>query len=81
MSPELRHWNLDEPLQMITCPVLLVQGERDRFGSIAQLTRIAQQVSGPCFQAHLPDIDHWPHRECAEHLIDLVISFAESIDP
>jgi pimeloyl-ACP methyl ester carboxylesterase len=62
LSAEFRHWNLEEYLPPITCPVLLIQGEDDEYGSIRQLETIARGVRGPVETVILPHCGHAPHR-------------------
>jgi pimeloyl-ACP methyl ester carboxylesterase len=62
LSPEFRHWNLEEYLPRITCPVLLIQGEDDEYGSVRQLETIAGSVRGPVDTVILPHCGHSPHR-------------------
>jgi pimeloyl-ACP methyl ester carboxylesterase len=39
-ASDFRHWNIEEYLPAITCPVLAIQGEDDEYGTMEQLHRI-----------------------------------------
>lgn len=62
LDPAFRNWNIEEYLPRISCPVLVIQGEQDEYGTTTQLDAIARQVP----QARtvlLPDCRHSPHRD------------------
>lgn len=44
LSPAFRHWNIEDELATIRCPVLAVQGEDDEYGTLAQIRRIARRL-------------------------------------
>jgi pimeloyl-ACP methyl ester carboxylesterase len=62
LHPEFRRWNIEEYLARIAVPVLLIQGEDDQYGTVAQVEAIASQVSGPVEMLILPDCAHAPHQ-------------------
>ena len=61
LSPAFRDWNLEQYLPAITCPVLLVQGDADEFGTTAQLDSIESHVQGPVERVMVPGAGHSPH--------------------
>ena len=62
LHPDFRDWNIEDCLAAIRCPVLLIQGEDDQYGTVAQVEAIARQVSGPVEILMLPDCAHSPHQ-------------------
>ena len=62
LHPDFRRWNIEDYLADIRCPVLLIQGEDDQYGTVAQIDAIAGQVSGPVETVMLPDCAHSPHQ-------------------
>ena len=66
LSPGFRAWDITAELAELRCPVLLVQGEDDAYGTEAQLTAIAQAVRGPVETAMLPDCGHVPHQQARD---------------
>jgi pimeloyl-ACP methyl ester carboxylesterase len=46
LSSEFRSWNIEESLGQITCPVLLIQGEQDEYGTEAQVQAIKDRIPG-----------------------------------
>ena len=61
LHPDFRRWNIEEYLPGVACPVLLIQGEDDQYGTTAQVEAIARQVAGPAAILMLPDCAHSPH--------------------
>ena len=62
LHPDFRRWNIEDYLAGIRCPVLLIQGEDDQYGTPAQVEAIARQVAGPVETLMLPDCAHSPHQ-------------------
>jgi pimeloyl-ACP methyl ester carboxylesterase len=62
LDPAFRNWNLEAFLPRITAPTLIVQGDADEYGTLAQVDAIARQHGGPCEQLIVPGAGHAPHR-------------------
>ncbi len=75
LMPSFRAWNCEDCLSRITCPVLVIQGEDDEYGSPAQLDRIKAQASGPVETVLLPRCAHEPHREHEETTLAIMARF------
>jgi pimeloyl-ACP methyl ester carboxylesterase len=56
-------WNIDSQLGKIQCPLLLIQGEQDAYGTPEQLTRISRAVKGAVSIRTFINCGHFPHRE------------------
>ena len=59
----------------VTAPVLLIQGDRDAYGTSAQLDAIERGVSVPVTRTWLEDCGHAPHRESPEATLDAIAAF------
>jgi pimeloyl-ACP methyl ester carboxylesterase len=75
LTPEFHHWTIEPRLSGITCPVLLIQGELDQYGSPEQILAIARRVSGPAEVMLLPGCGHAPHVERAEEVLETIARF------
>ena len=75
LSPEFRGWNIEDQLPLVTCPVLVIQGDDDEYGTPAQVEAIARQVRGRVTVRMLPACGHAPHRERPEAVLDAVAEF------
>lgn len=63
LAPEFRDWNITAALSAIACPVLLIQGADDAYGTLAQLDAIEHGLAGPHERVVLERCGHSPHRE------------------
>jgi len=62
LDPDFRQWNIEEYLAPITCPVLVIQGQNDEYGTLAQVQAIQRLI--PATQMRiLPRCGHSPHRD------------------
>lgn len=62
LDARFRNWTIEEYLAAIRCPVLLIQGEQDEYGSFAQIDAIkARAARAECFL--LAECGHAPHRD------------------
>jgi pimeloyl-ACP methyl ester carboxylesterase len=62
LSPAFRAWNIEAELATIACPVLVIQGEDDEYGTLEQINRIARRLPKTRLLA-LPKCGHSPHRD------------------
>ncbi len=75
LSPAFRDWNIEDRLGGIDAPVLLVQGDRDDYGTFAQLDAIERGVHGPVTRLELADAGHAPHLDAREEVVAAVVAF------
>jgi pimeloyl-ACP methyl ester carboxylesterase len=78
LDPAFRAWNIEEYLPRITCPVLLIQGRDDEYGTLAQLDRIERQVKGPVERVVIEDCRHAPQRDQPEATLAAITRFVRS---
>ena len=62
LDPGFRAWNIEASLPRITAPTLVVQGEADEYGTLAQVDAIAMQLGGRYEVMIVPGAGHAPHR-------------------
>jgi pimeloyl-ACP methyl ester carboxylesterase len=79
LSAEFRSWNIESCLSAITCPLLIVQGEDDEYGTTRQVDAIAAQVSGPAQALVLPACGHTPHRDQPQTVLAAMAKFIRSL--
>jgi pimeloyl-ACP methyl ester carboxylesterase len=75
LSPEFRRWNIEEYLPLIQCPVLVVQGEDDQYGTLKQVDAVMTQVEGPAESLVLPHCGHAPHSERPDEVLEATGGF------
>jgi pimeloyl-ACP methyl ester carboxylesterase len=82
LSPEFRQWNIEEYLPAIECPVLVVQGEDDQYGTVKQVDAVTTQVGGPAESLILSRCGHSPHSEKPDEVLAAAARFIQSaLDP
>jgi pimeloyl-ACP methyl ester carboxylesterase len=74
LHPEFPRWNIEDVLPRIDCPLLLVQGTDDQYGTLAQLDAIERAVTGPVERVHLP-CRHSPQLEAPGTTLALATRF------
>lgn len=77
LRPEFRQWNIEEYLPAIECPVLVVQGEDDQYGTVKQVDAVVNQVGGPAESLVLPRCGHSPHSERPEEVLEAAAQFVK----
>jgi pimeloyl-ACP methyl ester carboxylesterase len=75
LHPDFRRWNIEEFLPGIRCPVLVIQGEDDQYGSAAQVEAIARQASGTVEILMLADCAHSPHQAQKDATLEAIVNF------
>lgn len=75
LSEEYGTWNIEKFLPQIKCPVFIMQGLNDEYGSEAQVDGIVNQVSGKAKKLMIPAIGHTPHKEARETVLEQTTKF------
>ncbi|MFP5379124.1 MAG: alpha/beta fold hydrolase [Vicinamibacteria bacterium] len=75
LHPGFLAWNIERALPRVTCPVLVIQGEADEYGTAKQVEAIAAGVGGAVETVWLGDCGHSPHRDQPAAVLDAVAAF------
>ena len=78
LSPEFSSWTLSKDIKSVQCPVLIIHGDGDEFGSEAFPAAIAESVKGHVQKEILENCGHVPHREKPELVLSMVELFIGS---
>lgn len=79
LLPRYSEWNIESSLRSIRCPLLLIQGEDDEYGTAAQLEAIAGGVSGRAEIALIPECGHNPHHQARERVLAGMKQFIDGL--
>jgi pimeloyl-ACP methyl ester carboxylesterase len=79
LAPAFRSWNIEACLPGVRCPLLLIQGRDDEYGSAAQLDAIERQVGGKVARIELADCRHSPHRDQPEVTLAAIADFVATV--
>jgi pimeloyl-ACP methyl ester carboxylesterase len=80
LHPGFRGWNLTGCLPSIRAPALLIQGDADEYGTLAQIDAIARGLRGRSETLVLRGVGHAPHKDRETDVLDAVARFAQSLD-
>ncbi len=75
LNEAYREWSIEHFVSRITCPVLVIQGVQDEFGSMKQVTAITDHTAGHAESMILENTGHNPHREKPEIVLQRCVSF------
>lgn len=80
LDPGFRTWNIESYLDLICCPVLVLQGAQDEYGTTAQVDAIQHRI--PSASAILFDeCKHAPHRDRCEGTLAGISQFLQALTP
>ncbi len=80
LTDQFKAWNIEHYLPLITCPVLVIQGEEDEYGTLKQVDGIAGKVAGEAEKIVLPKVRHTPHKEVPETILQVSKDFISDLD-
>ena len=79
LDPRFRTWTLAKEASALTLPTLLIQGEDDEYGTLAQLDAIAEVAKGPVQRLVLRDCGHAPHRDQEAQVLEAIAGFVRGV--
>ncbi len=79
LAPAFVHWNIEDAIDGITCPVLAIQGLDDQYGTLAQLDALDRRLPQPPRRVELPGCRHAPHLENPDAVLDAIAGFLANI--
>jgi len=78
LHPDFPRWSIEGVLGDIECPLLLIQGTEDQYGTLEQLDRIEAGVAGPVERVHLA-CRHAPHLEAPDETLAAAAGFIRRV--
>jgi pimeloyl-ACP methyl ester carboxylesterase len=78
LHPDFPRWSIVEEIPRIEAPLLLIQGERDQYGTLAQLDAIERAARVPAARVHL-DCGHSPPLEKPDETVRAIARWLEPI--
>jgi pimeloyl-ACP methyl ester carboxylesterase len=80
LDPQFENaFDITDALAYIRVPILAVQGEADRYGTLAQIRAAQDECYCPVEALVMPGVGHAPHREKPEETLAAVASFTGRI--
>jgi pimeloyl-ACP methyl ester carboxylesterase len=75
LLPQHGKWNIEATLPAITCPLLVIQGEDDEYGTLAQVEALCSGVSGRVESVLIPGCGHSPHLQAKQRVVEEMARF------
>jgi pimeloyl-ACP methyl ester carboxylesterase len=75
LSPEFASWSLAGELPKVRCPLLVMHGDRDEYGSVRFPEMLCSLAGGPAEKLIIPECGHVPHREKPDVVLEAVSRF------
>jgi len=79
LDPAYGGWTLDAELAQVQCPVLIIHGDTDEYGTTEHARRIHERVGGLSRLVILEKCGHIPHREQAERVMGEIKDFIQQL--
>jgi pimeloyl-ACP methyl ester carboxylesterase len=79
LSDWFQSWNIEYLLPSIRCPLLVIQGKEDQYGSEHQVYSIVSKSTGPARPVLVDCCGHTPHREKADMVLAIMSEFIAGI--
>jgi pimeloyl-ACP methyl ester carboxylesterase len=78
LDPEFRRWSLVSFVPKIAAPILVIQGEDDEYGTLAQVEAIERAAQAPFAKLVLPHCGHAPHRDAPKETLEAIARLCAS---
>jgi pimeloyl-ACP methyl ester carboxylesterase/uncharacterized protein (DUF952 family) len=79
LAEEFRGWNIEPSVSSVRCPLLVVQGLADAYGSLAQVTSIEERAPEPVETLLIAGCGHAPERERPDTVVDATAAFVAEL--
>jgi pimeloyl-ACP methyl ester carboxylesterase len=79
LDPDFRNWDITEFLAYIRVPMLIVQGEDDQYGTVAQIEAAERECYCPVEVVLLAGAKHSPQREAPEAALKAISEFVARV--
>lgn len=79
LSDDFADWNLCQALVNVTCPLLVIHGDRDEYGSLQFPDMICALSTGPATRLVLHDCGHIPHKEKKQDVLAAIAAFLSAL--
>mgnify|MGYP002377470624 FL=1 len=79
LSKDFANWSLEKDLPKVKCPLLVIHGDKDEFGSKAFPQKISALAGGQSYMKILSNCGHVPHRDATNLVLDFAVEFYNGI--
>ena len=75
LDKDFNCWNIKGSLQKIKCPVFAIQGDNDKYGSVAHVNLIVNESCGPSECLIIKNCGHIPHNQARDFVLEKMKTF------
>ncbi len=75
LSPDFSTWSLNYCMHDVLCPVLIIHGDNDEYGSNKFPEYIIDNVKGLSTKLIIKNCGHFPHKEKTNEVSDAILNF------
>ena len=79
VSPSFRKWNIEEYLPQINVPTIVIQGDKDQFGSLSQVNSIIEKTKLEVKYKIIKNCGHSPHLENSGEVLGVLSDFIKKL--
>jgi pimeloyl-ACP methyl ester carboxylesterase len=79
LHPDFRRWSIEELLPGVRAPALVIQGDADEYGTLAQVDAVCAWIAAPAERLILPGAGHAPHKDRPEETLAAVTRFVRGL--
>src|SRR5262249_28453150 len=79
LNPHFRSWNIEEFVPKIQVPMLLIQGDRDQYGTLNQIDAIARRSVASIRSLILKECGHSPQLEQTPAVVTAIADFVSGL--
>jgi pimeloyl-ACP methyl ester carboxylesterase len=78
-SEWFQYWNIEYLLPSITCPLLVLQGSEDQYGTGRQVETIVAKSAGQAMSVIVDKCGHAPHQEQPEKVLQILTDYLDQL--
>jgi pimeloyl-ACP methyl ester carboxylesterase len=79
LGPHFEDWSIEDRLDGVIVPTLVLQGEHDDYATPGHVDVVAEALGGPVETWLVPGAGHAPHREMTDDVIARVVRFLSGV--
>jgi pimeloyl-ACP methyl ester carboxylesterase len=79
LDPAFADWNITDCLEKIECPVLIIQGQADQFGTPLHVEAIESGVKGAVETVFVAEAEHSPHLSHSDLVLEATVKFLDQL--
>ncbi|WP_335956378.1 alpha/beta hydrolase [Acinetobacter bereziniae] len=80
LSSQFHHWQLRDTITQIQCPLLVIHGKLDEYGSLAQPQQFINYATKTVQLEIIAGAKHMPHKENPQQILNIIHTFIVGLE-